>query len=575
MTDRCSQQVVLAVSFSFFVAVISGCGGGGGGAGGAGTASPPPVTPASFAVVPSAGANGSINPAAPQSVGRGTTATFTVTANAGYVASVGGTCGGTLVGTVFTTSVINADCTVIAGFNSVGSIYVSVNGNDANTCVAAQSPATAKQTLQAALVCLVPGSTLIVRDGIYSGEVNALHNLPSGTAGRAITIKAENDGGVIITTGLNTGPTSAHLIFQGLRFHDTFGRSILGNHLKFFRNEFKGGCPSGNCANTTVGSNDVNDTADILFEENWWHGAGGRYNLLVYNANRVVVRRAVIRHDGGWSDSKGDPEAGINFYNSSNCSAQNVLVIDSDLAYSAWQGAFYAVYNSASPGANANNSWLGNIALNNPAGGAFRLDGNGPITGTLVQDMVLWDSEYAAALGSGSSQINITMNRITAGTSRRASPGDGFVQFASAFTGTVSNVIVTRTLNEQIGVPLTFFNSFNNGNASTGGGRVTYSPFANGLQYLTRIETGGALKTVGAGGGQIGAQIVNRIGSAGSFQGETGWNTETGTALWPYPNEARIMKEMCTDTGVTRGFCADTSFTRYIMNYLGNGNPYQ
>jgi len=74
----------------------------------------------------------------------------------------------------------------------------------------------------------------------------------------------------------------------------------------------------------------------------------------------------------------------------------------------------------------------------------------------------------------------------------------------------------------------------------------------------------------------VGANIINRIGTAGTLQGESGWNTDTGQVLWPFPNEARIMKEMCTDADASlrRGFCSDTSLTNYIMNYLGNGNPY-
>jgi hypothetical protein len=49
---------------------------------------------------------------------------------------------------------------------------------------------------------------------------------------------------------------------------------------------------------------------------------------------------------------------------------------------------------------------------------------------------------------------------------------------------------------------------------------------------------------------------------------------QTTQILWPWPNEARIKKEMCTDAGVTRGFCSATSLTDYVWNYLGNGNPF-
>lgn len=69
-----------------------------------------------YTVTPSAGANGTISPATPQTVTGGATASFTVTPNAGYTASVGGTCGGTLIGTSYTTNPVTADCTVMATF---------------------------------------------------------------------------------------------------------------------------------------------------------------------------------------------------------------------------------------------------------------------------------------------------------------------------------------------------------------------------------------------------------------------------------------------------------------------------
>jgi Divergent InlB B-repeat domain len=75
-----------------------------------------PVAP-SFTVTPSVvGANGTITPSTPQTVTSGATSAFTVTPNSGYSASVGGTCGGSLVVTTYTTAAITADCTVIASF---------------------------------------------------------------------------------------------------------------------------------------------------------------------------------------------------------------------------------------------------------------------------------------------------------------------------------------------------------------------------------------------------------------------------------------------------------------------------
>jgi hypothetical protein len=73
-------------------------------------------TQVTYTVTPSAGANGSITPATAQTIGSGATTTFTVAPSAGYAASVGGTCGGALAGTTYTTNAITANCTVAASF---------------------------------------------------------------------------------------------------------------------------------------------------------------------------------------------------------------------------------------------------------------------------------------------------------------------------------------------------------------------------------------------------------------------------------------------------------------------------
>ncbi len=69
-----------------------------------------------WTVTPSAGSNGSISPNAPQTVDNGATTSFTLTPAAGFaIASVTG-CGGSLVGNVYTTGAITADCAVTATF---------------------------------------------------------------------------------------------------------------------------------------------------------------------------------------------------------------------------------------------------------------------------------------------------------------------------------------------------------------------------------------------------------------------------------------------------------------------------
>lgn len=76
------------------------------------------VPPVSVTVTYSGGTNGSITPLGPQTVAPNATTTFTVSADAGYTASVGGTCGGTLTDTTYTTNPLTANCTVVASFGT-------------------------------------------------------------------------------------------------------------------------------------------------------------------------------------------------------------------------------------------------------------------------------------------------------------------------------------------------------------------------------------------------------------------------------------------------------------------------
>ncbi|KIH78003.1 Cleaved Adhesin Domain [Geoalkalibacter ferrihydriticus] len=73
-----------------------------------------------FSVTPTSGPGGSISPSSVQSIANGATAQFTITPDDGYViGEVGGTCGGSLNGNVYTTDAITQGCTVIANFQII------------------------------------------------------------------------------------------------------------------------------------------------------------------------------------------------------------------------------------------------------------------------------------------------------------------------------------------------------------------------------------------------------------------------------------------------------------------------
>ena len=101
-----------------------------------------------YTVTPSAGANGSISPNTAQIINSGSTTQFTVTPNSGYSASVGGTCGGSLVGTTYTTNAITADCTVSATFTEIAPALSSLlpTSNYAKTITTATLQVTTDKT---------------------------------------------------------------------------------------------------------------------------------------------------------------------------------------------------------------------------------------------------------------------------------------------------------------------------------------------------------------------------------------------------------------------------------------------
>lgn len=104
--DNNSNLPRVAASGVATIMLLAACGGGSSG-------SAPSIT--TYAVSATAGAGGSVSPAA-VTVDAGGVASFTVTANSGYVISGVTGCGGTLSGSTYTTATVNANCSVMASF---------------------------------------------------------------------------------------------------------------------------------------------------------------------------------------------------------------------------------------------------------------------------------------------------------------------------------------------------------------------------------------------------------------------------------------------------------------------------
>jgi hypothetical protein len=196
------------------------------------------------------------------------------------------------------------------------------------------------------------------------------------------TLRAEHDGAALVPA-LNIGAGNWYLTVEGVKAAGS-GSSVTGGFVKFKRVAFKGGPSSGNGVSLQIGTNDRTPGAhDILVEDSWVYGAGGRYKLLVYNSERVVIRRAVVRHDGGWTPSKGDPQGGITIYDSAHVRVENSMCVDSVQGLAGFESCIYLVSNGTTSTKVSDVVVNGAIVIDSPNNGSR---GGGQRVGNLVGD---------------------------------------------------------------------------------------------------------------------------------------------------------------------------------------------
>ncbi|MEO8671455.1 MAG: hypothetical protein ABI411_09090 [Tahibacter sp.] len=454
-----------------------------------------------------------------------------------------------------------AACASFTVLSSAGAATYYVDAaaaNDSGNGSAAQP----KKSIRAgaALMSALGGDTVLIAAGTYTGGNNAIDGLVPGTANAWNTVKAQVDGSVTITAPLSLPLGDHYLRFEGLKWDYADQKSVLGRYVKLLRCAFKGGFASGNSVGLGIGTNDATPGAQyILIEDAYAYGPGGRYNILVYNADKVILRRVVARHENGWSDTQGNPQANVSLYNSTNIVTENLLLLDSR------PSGYYeaALYHPSNGPAGNNVRDLGAIILN-IGGNAVGWDGGNASSASRLEDSVIWNATYAAS-SNGSAHAG-TMNRLTVVSTTSAGINDW---------NSGGNFSITNSLLWQIGGS-NFQAVSHSGNVCFSpvcSGEASMNPATSGLRYLPRIEAGSALSSAGAGAGRVGADVTKRIGVSGTLYGEPGYDTLTAEPLWPWPNEAAIKSAMCGDMGISSGFCAAPTLTRYVWEMLGNPIP--
>lgn len=476
-------------------------------------------------------------------------------------------------------------CTFIL-FNSTilaDTHYVSTTGTDSGDCT---NQANACLTINYGISKMSGGDTLEIGDGTYSGAENNLDknsNIPVGSDGNYTIIKAKNidssTSHVTITSNFNfsVGSSEAskeihHVEFHGLKIKSSVSKNISGHHIKVFKTAFEGGPVTNNTVVFSVGHNNLaTHSNNILLEDIWSYGLGGRYNVMVYNSENVIIRRAIIRHDGGWGCDGSNPEAGMTIYNSRFVQLQNVIVLDGisdkNTTGGKCQGftGFYNVSNGSGSTQHENTRIVGSISMNNSATVGMAWDDYNSIPNALLENSFIYNNNGKGINANGTFK-DVTVKNVTI----VGNAGHGIAKYGTDNSFKISNTLIYNNSGDALKNTGAIENVLCYNNTSTSGCHIkNVDPINSGLVYLPRIETGSYLESAGTGSTRIGANIVSRTGVSGTLYGETNFDTEQD-ALWPWPNEDRIASDLCAVRNV--GFCS-TNITDYVWSALGNATP--
>jgi hypothetical protein len=318
-----------------------------------------------------------------------------------------------------------------------GDRYVAPNGTDNGDCSVSDC-----LTFGYAGQQMQPGEVLVARDGSYPDAIDAT-TFPPGTAADVTVVAAEHDGGATVTGAFDLYANADFFLeFDGLRFEGPDTKGVAGGHVTFRRTTFVGGPPAGNVVSWGVGTNDFQPGAwDILCEDCLFYGLGGRYAAMAYRAERVVLRRAVARKDGGWGlggsgETEFEPEGGIMFYETSSSSCEQCVVLDSlKLSDPSAEALGALIQNSHDLSLHTDVSFSECVVVGNDYSG-ITFEGNGSVGNATVTD-----SHSAANTGNGITANvagSIALTRIKS----NGNAGVGVANYGSA-TMTLSDSIVS------------------------------------------------------------------------------------------------------------------------------------
>jgi parallel beta-helix repeat protein len=456
-------------------------------------------------------------------------------------------------------------------------------------------------TLSTGLGTLSAGDTLVLGDGTYNTYLST-PDIPSGTAGNYITIKAENDGLAVIS---NSTPNMATIYSYGMSYVQFEGLKIVSNipsdssaglgaalsigtnahHNKFLRCGFVT-TPCGDGNSSCINRSNVSISGNYNLIEDSWAWGGGRYKVLIFGGDSTdtstgsynILRRVVVRHDREYSGSF-NPQGGVQIYQAYGTVLQNVLVLDSDqedyydsnchLGASCFYGAFmFAKGTKGGP-----TDIYGSMALHfsnanataidegtNTGAGAYG-EGDYPVGAITVDNFVAYDGTggfHGAPSGHFMPHVltltNSLMSNIdSAGSLALPEYGTGFYA-GDTVTNQASTAIATNTIFSDIvqgaggdgGYALYNVLGESDNNVFYGNNTNYGLSSTSGANDITTTDPIGNLVNypVRVESGDSGPTILYKMGESGTLYGEPGYDTLTTDELWPWPNEDRIKADM-------------------------------
>jgi hypothetical protein len=490
------------------------------------------------------------------------------------------------------------------------------------------------QNLKMAMINLASGGTIVILDGIYTGENNyigrvengSLQHPPSGSRTAYTTIMAEHPGRAILEDG-------AYVRFQALAGNDPVsyiaikGLFVKGgqlaaigyedstlrhHHLKFIRNGAQGG-------SRNLDPFSAYRVDDILFENNYAFG-GGRYKFASYQSSNIVWRRNVARYDRG--PVPDEPKGTYSVYSTMDAFLSNNIAVDGDKPDFLDLGEIAGEFATPTTAGPTRARFQRNIQLNSAMMFTNLSNVNGD-SDVELSHMVSWDvrpdKSYVKSFASG------WLDHITMGDINSRNHADQFFNgWDNYFRGITNSILhnfqngnmfyslkkqeshetVDGRIVERYGADTLNITNFNGqlevydsdiDNITHIDPLQSESNPEGGLRYITRVERGTSLSALDQNDNSLGATVLTFVGESGTLFGEPGYDQETYIPMWPFPMENIIKEKMkaysytgdtytgteqnrvVSGTGTingARGFAVEgQTLTNYIWGYLGDAVP--